>query len=308
MAARLEKTRHSGIYKRGSRYVAVWEHRGRQHKKAFPTLAEAREFKGQMASGNTQPVSRIGFEEYALEWIERFQGRTARGLRESTREDYRKALKARAIPFFEKRSRLRLAEVNARDVANYVAWLCDEKAQAAHENTLRREKQQPLLRADRKRLSDSTIRNHLAPVKALFATAVEEGLIRQNPTTGVRIVRPALDLAGSDELEREQRALTRKELSSLLGHVDSDWRLFFELLAHTGIRISEAVALEWHDVEFGTTPRLRIRRQLYRGRLQPPRAATDDETSRCRAGCHSGCGVCREHRTRRSSQRLAAAG
>jgi hypothetical protein len=32
MAAPMEKTRHAGIYKRGSRYVAVWQYKGQQHK------------------------------------------------------------------------------------------------------------------------------------------------------------------------------------------------------------------------------------------------------------------------------------
>jgi hypothetical protein len=46
MAATMEKTRHAGIYKRGGRYVVVWWHKGRQHKAAYKTLAEAREAKG----------------------------------------------------------------------------------------------------------------------------------------------------------------------------------------------------------------------------------------------------------------------
>ena len=41
MAARMEKTRHAGIYKRGERrYVVVWQHKGRQHKSFHRTLAE----------------------------------------------------------------------------------------------------------------------------------------------------------------------------------------------------------------------------------------------------------------------------
>jgi transposase-like protein len=50
MAARMEKTRHPGIYRRHVKacsreercdcsYVVVWRHRGRQHKEAFRTLA-----------------------------------------------------------------------------------------------------------------------------------------------------------------------------------------------------------------------------------------------------------------------------
>lgn len=39
--------------------------------------------------------------------------------------------------------------------------------------------------------------------------------------------------------------------------------MLFELLAKTGLRISEALGLDWEDVEFGAQPRLRVRRQLF---------------------------------------------
>jgi hypothetical protein len=80
MAAPMEKTRHAGIYKRGGRYVVVWWHKGRQHKAAYKTLAEAREAKGQRDSGERQASSRADFEEYAREWLESYGGRTTRGV------------------------------------------------------------------------------------------------------------------------------------------------------------------------------------------------------------------------------------
>jgi hypothetical protein len=43
---------------------------------------------------------------------------------------------------------------------------------------------------DLRPLSEASVRMALAPVKAMFATAFEEGLIRTNPTAGVRIVVP----------------------------------------------------------------------------------------------------------------------
>jgi integrase len=39
----------------------------------------------------------------------------------------------------------------------------------------------------------------------------------------------------------------------------------FELLAHTGLRISEAVGLTWEHVDLGDRPRVRVREQVYRG-------------------------------------------
>ena len=94
----------------------------------------------------------------------------------------------------------------------------------------------------------------------MFATALEDGALRSNPTAGVRVNRRA-----DDDDEERARALTREQLGAVLAELPDDWRLFFELLAHTGLRISEAIALTWADVEFGERPRLRVRRQLYRG-------------------------------------------
>ena len=58
---------------------------------------------------------------------------------------------------------------------------------------------------------------------------------------------------------------TREELGLFLAALPSNWRLFFELLAHTGLRISEAVGLTWQHVELGERPRILVREQLYRG-------------------------------------------
>ena len=50
-------------------------------------------------------------------------------------------------------------------------WLFDEQAQG-------------------RRLAVGTVRQHMAAVKALLATAVADGVIRHNPAAGVRISRP----------------------------------------------------------------------------------------------------------------------
>jgi integrase len=67
------------------------------------------------------------------------------------------------------------------------------------------------------------------------------------------------------------KALTENELRALLAEVPDEWRLFFELLAHTGLRIGEAIALTWADVDFGKR-RVNVRRRLYRGRLDSPKS------------------------------------
>ena len=55
MAAKMEKTSTPGIYRRGSKYVVVWEYRGKQHKSSHATMAEAREAKGRRDSATACP-------------------------------------------------------------------------------------------------------------------------------------------------------------------------------------------------------------------------------------------------------------
>jgi integrase len=86
-------------------------------------------------------------------------------------------------------------------------------------------------------------------------------LLRSNPISGIRI--PA---APNDESEDGRaKALTREELRMLLAAIPAESRLLFEFLAHTGVRISEAVGLRWQHVDLGERPRVRVREQFYKG-------------------------------------------
>ena len=98
MAAKLEKTRYPGIYRRGARYVITWEYRGQQHKESFATLTEAREAKGNRSAGEKRPRSRVRFGDYFDEWIETYAGRTSRGFSETTRPEYRRPITTHAMP------------------------------------------------------------------------------------------------------------------------------------------------------------------------------------------------------------------
>jgi integrase len=117
-------------------------------------------------------------------------------------------------------------------------------------------------------VSANTVRLALAPVKALFATAVEEGLIRANPAAGLRISQATPESA--DDGERV-KALTEEELRRLLDELPAAHRLFFEFLAHSGLRIGEAIALRWGDVDLGRR-RVQVRRRFYRDGFAAPKS------------------------------------
>jgi len=285
MAARMEKTKHPGIYRRGGRYVVVYRVNGRQRKESARTLDEARRLKRARESdrdrGEFQAESRMGFREYADEWIGRYQGNGRQGFTDETRIDYRRDLDRYAYPFLDERLGRTVSAVSRRDLARWVAWLCDEREQGERAERLRREraaerKGVPVASIESRtpeplRLADATVRRIVSPVRACLSTAADEGLIRSNPADGLRLPnRPRIE--EGDE-EAEARALTREQLRTFLAIVHPEWRTLFRLLASTGLRWGEVAALRWGDLRLdGSEPCVRVRRALGRTRRagQPP--------------------------------------
>jgi integrase len=245
MATEFERTSIPGVFRRHAKgctrsrcscpYVVFWRHRGKQFRETFRTFAEAREAKGTRDAGDRRPVARVGFGEYFEQWIESYAGRTARGFSETTRPEYRRPIERYAEPRW---GTWRLAEVEPGDVRD----LFGEMRRAG--------------------ATTSAIKKLRAALSAMFATAVEDGDLRTNPVQGVRIP-PAPEYV--HEEEREVRALTRAELSVFLAATPSEWRLFYEFLLHTGVRISEAIGLTWAHLELGERPRVLVREQVYEG-------------------------------------------
>jgi integrase len=251
MAARMERTRHAGIWRRGSRYVFSYRLRGKQRWESARTLSEAQRLKARRSAdadrGELHERSRLTFREYAEEWVEGYTGRGSSGFRESTREDYRRDLKRWVFPYFG--DQLKLTDLTPRDVAQLVADLAKQEGQ-------------------RGPLADTTIRSILNPVRACLATAVEDGLLRTNPAQRVRLPhRPK----PQDEDGKQVRALTREQLAAFLEHGHPRHRLMFRVLASTGLRVSELLALQWRHLELdGSGPCVRVRRANVRG---APRAS-----------------------------------
>src|SRR5262249_32264337 len=152
------------------------------------------------------------------------------------------------VKFF---GRMRLVEIEPRDLKEYAVEVAGRKVG-----------QRPV--------SANTVRLALAPVKALLATAVEEGLIRSNPSAGLRITMTQNGNRADLHEDGKVKALTESELQKLPAAVAMEWRPLVTLLAQSGLRVSEALPLRWSDIDFGRR-RLRVRRSLSRGQLGPPK-------------------------------------
>jgi integrase len=253
MAAPLIKTETPGIYKRGSRYVFRYrDATGRQRWESTRTLKEARERKRKRevaADSGEQAETKATLHEYAREWINTYTGRTGRGFREETRKEYRRQLDSYLLRHFDER--VLLKEVTPKRLQGFVAWL---------------EREQP------RRLSDATVQRIMAPVKAMFATAYELEDLRRNPAALLRLSNRDEANVRDDE-DENARAMSRAQLDTFLANVDSGWRTFFWLLAATGLRYSEVIALQWRHVQLtGSNPHLEVRQRIVRGGLGAPKS------------------------------------
>ena len=94
----------------------------------------------------------------------------------------------------------------------------------------------------------STVKNVLAPIREMFNHAIEDGHVTFNPALRV------LHRSRTEEGEQKEKAsfLTREELGVLLRTGQEhfpDYYPFVSLLARTGLRLGEAVALQWGDLD-----------------------------------------------------------
>jgi integrase len=253
----LVKTRTPGIFRKpGAKsrpYVVVYRAAGKQRKETCRTLAEARALKSAREAddvrGEFLARSKITLRGYLSEWVENYHGNGRHGFREGTRIEYRRILDAKAHKFFGER--LRLVDVTPLHIGDFVRWLADASKQGG------------------RRYSDSSIANFLIPVRSALATAKRDGLIRHNPADGVALPRRQQ----IEEDEDTVRALSRAQLRRLIEVAPQHYKLLIETVAATGLRISEAIALQRRDLQLDELrPHIRVRRAIVRGRVEPPKS------------------------------------
>ena len=208
--------------------------------------------------GEVRTASRETFEQAAARWL----ARKRPVLEESTYRDYEAHLRLRLVPAFGPR---KLRHITRGHVEDYLAAL-DE--------------------ADR--LSRKTINDSLIPLRQVLARAVRDGVIANNP---------AANQDRDEPLELPYEAptmlyLNRDDARRYLDACDPWYQPLAETLIGAGLRIGEAIALEWRDIAWDANALL-ISRTAKTGGIGTPKG--DRSRSVLVAGYLTD--LLREHRT-----------
>lgn len=105
-------------------------------------------------------------------------------------------------------------------------------------------------------LQPSTISGHHAGLHGLLASAVKDGLIARNPASGLIMPRQRHTPSTVWTLDQAQ--------AFLAATAGTRHHLLWSLLLATGVRVGEALALTWADVDFDTGA-LHVRATIRRG-------------------------------------------
>jgi len=220
-----------------------------ERKQSVATLREARELKVRRRAERAAVRRGPTLQAYALDWVDDYAGRRAHdAINDRTRREYRRLLITYAFEFFD--ADTRLADIDDRAAHAFVEWLCRHPG------------------PDGRRLTDRSLHNAVMPPRACLRHAASAGLIRTAPGPLVMPRRRRGRGYGFDK----RRVLTHDQLAALLAEIPDEWRPF-DLLASTGLRISEAIALRIIDIRTELDPpRVHVRRAIVAGHATAPKS------------------------------------
>jgi len=112
-------------------------------------------------------------------------------------------------------------------------------------------------------LARNTARAMIAPLSAMFTRAIDDGLVKENPTLRV------LPKQRGQEQSQKAHPLTREQSTRLLATcltLFPQWHPLLLVFSRSGLRVGEALALQWGDVDFQGRY-LYIRRQWHKSRI-----------------------------------------
>jgi integrase len=162
------------------------------------------------------------------ELVERWQGAVVPTLKHSTANVYTHSLRSRILPTLGK---MHIADIGCYEVEAFLAG----KGKVYAKNTLRE------------------LRSSLS---AVLGCAVRYGWLEKNPCIGVK-----LPLGTGRKIVRN--VLTPEQVTAIAGELEEPYATLIIFLALTGLRIGEAVAVQWADFDGEV---LKVQRRIYEGK------------------------------------------
>lgn len=174
---------------------------------------------------NNATVGVPTFGEFAERYLDPASGLLT-GVQNDTRSSYQTIVKKSFLPLL---GELPIDAITKHDIGGWLAW------QEAQESG--RTKGQPI--------SQKTVRNRHALLSAIFAAAVEAGHRKDNP---------AYKMAMTRGRKHQAVFLSPDEFYTLLHFIPAYYKPLVRFLVLTGLRWSEATAVERRDVNRSTRP------------------------------------------------------
>ena len=213
---------------------------GRQVKKAVGSVRKDAEQAltaalAKVDRGEVTSTSRETLAEAAERWLRRKKPI----IEASTYRDYETHLRLRLLPAFGKR---KLTQITRAHVEDYLAHLDASSG-----------------------LSRKTINDSLIPLRQILGRAVRDGVIATNPAQST-------DRDSALELPYEPPTMHYLNRADALRYLDacSGWyRPLAEVLIGAGLRVGEAIALEWRDIAWESSALSITRSAKYGGTGTP---------------------------------------
>jgi integrase len=156
-------------------------------------------------------------------------------LKLSTQHGYKNVLAKHVLPYWRE---WRLRDIGKLDVQQFVA---DKFRQQA---------------------GWQTVRNSWTLLSGILETAVEYGYLAVNPARGVKFP--------PQKLREAPAMIAGDDFTKLLKEVDEPYRMMIGLIAATGLRIGELLALRWRNLDL-TIGTLSVRESVFEGKTQQPK-------------------------------------
>ncbi len=177
------------------------------------------------------------FGEYAKSWIEITVPATCK---ESTLSDYNDILDNHILPVFKNEL---VTEIKRKKIKDF------------------------LLEKINKGYANSTVTHMKNVISGVLNDAVDDEVIDANPVYRIKYTN------NKEDKSKDVNPLTAKELDHLLKTAQkhyADNYVLFLLLSRTGLRIGEALALEWGDINYKNRY-IEVKRSIVRGRISSPK-------------------------------------